>query len=71
MALSFKTRGRHTTKDIFKPGERCQLAGSFHCQNCANKDVSVVVQVQEGAIFPMCETCSDWDMGWRQVAGKA
>ena len=65
--MVLKVRGRHLAKDIWKPGERCHLAESYRCDTCRGRGDETVVQVEEGAIFPMCSTCSDWDMGWRPL----
>ncbi len=60
-------RGRHTSKDIWKPGERCQVTGTYRCGNCGNRGQDIEASVEEGEIFPMCANCNDWDMGWRLV----
>ena len=59
-------RGRDTASDLFKPGERCHLAGSYLCETCRLADRNTVVQVEDGAIFPLCPDCTDMDMGWRR-----
>ena len=60
--MVLKVRGRHTGRDIFKPGERCQATGSYRCENCAGRNQEQVVQVEEGDIFPMCLACADWEV---------
>ncbi|MFQ5670675.1 MAG: hypothetical protein ACE5HD_09190 [Acidobacteriota bacterium] len=68
--MVLRTRGRHTGKDIWKPGERCQVAGAYRCDNCGRGGVKTVAQVQEGSIFPLCSSCADLDMGWRPTEAK-
>ena len=63
------TRGRPTGADIFKPGERCQRAGAYRCENCRRRGTDTRADVAAGAIFPMCSQCKDLDMGWRLEAG--
>jgi hypothetical protein len=58
-------RGRNTTSDLFKPGERCHLAGVYGCETCRLAERETVVQVEVEAIFPLCAECPDLDMGWR------
>lgn len=58
-------RGRHIAFDLFKAGERCQLTAEYICENCTAAGRRETVQVESGAIFPACPTCSDLDMGWR------
>lgn len=58
-------RGRHTRTDIFKPGERCHLTGSYVCESCRLDSRSTLAQVEDQAIFPLCTDCIDMDMGWR------
>jgi hypothetical protein len=69
--MTIHVKGRHIGTDIFKPGERCQRNGSYRCENCMRAGTAKVVQVEEGAIFPMCSECSDWDMGWRPLPASA
>jgi hypothetical protein len=69
--MSQSVRGRHLGKDIFKPGERCQASGRYRCDNCRNRGQETVVEVQDGAIYPMCANCDDWDMGWRPLPPAA
>jgi hypothetical protein len=63
--MQLKVRGRHTGKDIFKPGERCQIGGRYRCENCKNRGQETLIEAAEGSIFPLCAQCTDWDMGWR------
>jgi hypothetical protein len=65
--VELKVRGRHTGQDIFKPGERCQVAGEYRCEMCHARGTETPVRVEKGAIFPLCAQCADWDMGWRPV----
>ena len=70
--MVLEVRGRHLTKDIWKPGERCQVEASYRCENCRGRGDETIVQVAEGDLFPMCSSCGDWDMGWRSVpSGRA
>ncbi len=59
-------RGRDSKSDLFKPGERCHLAGSYVCETCRLAGRNTLVQVEAGAIFPLCTECIDMDMGWRR-----
>jgi len=65
--MSVNVRGRHVGKDIWKPGERSQLTGSYRCETCGRRGKETVIQTKEGEIFPACPHCSDWDMGWRPL----
>ena len=64
-------RGRDTKSDLFKPGERCHLTGSYLCETCHLAGRENVVQVETDAIFPLCAECTDMDMGWRLRRGSA
>ena len=68
--MVLEVRGRHINKDIWKPGERCQVSGKYRCGNCRGGGEETLAQVDEGEIFPMCSNCADWDMGWRAVSGS-
>ena len=68
--MVLEVRGRHINKDIWKPGERCQVATSYRCDNCKSRGEETVVAMERGAIFPICASCTDWDMGWRPVSGR-
>lgn len=63
--MPVQSRGRDTTTDLYKPGERCHLTGSYICETCRLADRDKVVQVVADAIFPLCAECPDLDMGWR------
>jgi hypothetical protein len=63
--MPVQSRGRNTTTDLYKAGERCHLAGSYVCDNCRNDGRETIVQVEGNAIFPLCAHCPDLDMGWR------
>ena len=68
--MTVHSRGRHVTFDLFKAGERCQLAADYICENCKAAGRQESVKVENGAIFPLCPTCSDLDMGWRPRPGS-
>jgi hypothetical protein len=63
--MPVQSLGRDTMSDLFKPGERCHLAGSYACESCRLAKRETVAQVEAKAIFPLCAECTDMDMGWR------
>lgn len=63
------TRGRHRLMDLWKPGERCQMAGEYECDTCKGRNENTRIHADTGALFPICAACADRDMGWRRVSG--
>jgi hypothetical protein len=55
----------------WKSGERCQVAGTYRCQQCRLEERDTRRDMAVGQVFPMCETCSQKDATWRLMRAAA
>lgn len=55
----------------WKSGERCQVAGTYRCQQCRLEGRDTIREMTQGAILPLCEYCPGNDATWRLVRESA
>jgi hypothetical protein len=55
----------------WKSGERCQVAGSYRCQQCWLEEGDTRRDFTVGQVLPMCDACSQKDATWRLIREAA
>jgi hypothetical protein len=51
----------------WKSGERCQVAGTYRCQQCRLEERETLREMAGGAVLPLCDACPGKDATWRLV----
>ena len=51
----------------FKTGERSPLAGDYICLDCNLAGKRTTIHVEEGEVFPHCDTCEVKDATFRMA----
>jgi hypothetical protein len=62
---------RVNSSRTWKSGERCRVPGTYRCEICRLAGKDTVLEMEQGAVFPMCGSCPEKDTTWRLVKAKA